>query len=150
MPKPVPQSMPEIRVMIEEAVENVLETMCFSAVMGQAETTEAQAALGLGASVEFSGPSHGSVLIGCSRAGARGLTKNFLGETNVTDEQSLQFVLELANMICGAVVSAFGATGQYDLALPHPVAPPGLVSANGIRCDFELEEGFLSVVACQA
>jgi len=141
--------MVEIGVLIGEAVERVLETMCFSAVMGPVESSEAQASLGMGACVSFRGPSRGSVLIGCSPAGAQLLARNFLGEEIVTDEQSSQFLLELANMICGAVVSAFGGTGQYDLSLPEPVASVSLLSFSGIRCDFELEEGCMSVVVCQ-
>ncbi len=148
MPKAMTE-MVEIGTLIGEAVENVLETMCFSAVMGPAESSQAQASLGVGACVSFRGPSKGSVLIGCSPGGAQLLSKNFLGEEIVSDEQSSQFLLELANMICGAIVSAFGGAGQYDLSLPESVAPESLLGATGIRCDFELEEGCMSVVLCQ-
>jgi CheY-specific phosphatase CheX len=141
--------MAEIGTLIGETVEKVLETMCFSAVMGPVESGQAQASLGMGACVSFRGPSRGSVLIGCSPAGAQFLAKNFLGEEIVSDEQSSQFLLELANMICGAVVSAFGGAGQYDLSLPESVAPASLLSGSGIRCDFELEQGCLSVVVRQ-
>ena len=139
-----------VGVVIEASVERVLETMCFSAVMGPAEMELAQASLGIGARVDFQGPTQGAVLIGCSPAGAQTLTRNFLGTEDITDLQVLQFVSELANMICGAVVSTFGAPGQYDLGSPDPVASTALVATNGTRVDFEVEEGFLSVVAYQA
>jgi CheY-specific phosphatase CheX len=135
---------------ITEAVEQVLETMCFSAVLGPCDTAQAQPCLDRSAAVEYSGAVSGSVLIGCDEAGARSLTANFLGEEVVEDEQISEFVGELSNMICGAVVSMLGGTGHYTLGTPRLVPPSELATPQGIRCDFEIDGGILSVLALRS
>jgi CheY-specific phosphatase CheX len=137
----------EIQSLVGQAVERVLETMCFSAVLGPFESSEAQPRLELAAGVEFTGASSGSVLIGCSPAGARALAASFLGEAEVSGQQVEEFVAELANMVCGAIVSNLDGAGQYALAPPRALSPAALTASAGVRCDFEIEEGVLSVLA---
>jgi hypothetical protein len=97
----------DLQTSITEAVERVLETMCFSAVLGTCDSDEAQSRLDLSAAIDYSGANRGTVLVGCCQAAAQALARNFLGDGQVSEEQVAQLVGELANMICGAVVSGF-------------------------------------------
>ncbi len=141
--------MPEqdLHASINDAVEQVLETMCFSAVLGPCETAQAQPFLDRSAVVDYSGASVGSVLIGCDEAGARGLAANFLGSEDASEEQVSGFLAELANMLCGAVVSTLNGGGNYSLGTPRVVPPAALTETGGVRCDFEIDGGILSVLA---
>lgn len=141
--------MPEqdMHASIHDAVEQVLETMCFSAVLGSCETAQAQPFLDRSAVVDYSGASEGSVLIGCDEAGVRGLAANFLGSKEASEEQVSGFLEELANMVCGAVVSALDGKGTYNLGTPHAIPPEALAGVGGVRCDFEIDGGILSVLA---
>ncbi|MFM2124753.1 MAG: hypothetical protein RL328_1204 [Acidobacteriota bacterium] len=134
---------------IEAALERVLETMCFSAVMGPLHPDLVQPNLRGAARVQFRGPTTGWVGVACDDRAATCLARNFLGMEDVPAEQTTQFLGELANMICGAVVSDFAAHGQYDLSSPESMDPSVLTEVDGKRVDVELEEGFLSVIAHQ-
>lgn len=136
----------EIQSLMGQAVERVLETMCFSAVLGPSETAQAQSLLALAAGVDFRGERTGSVLVGCNPEAARALAASFLGENEVSELQVEEFVGELANMVCGAMVSALDGVGQYALDPPRALAPEGFLVPGGVRCDFEIEDGVLSVV----
>jgi CheY-specific phosphatase CheX len=89
------------------------------------------------------------LLIGCDEAGARSLTANFLGERDNSEEQVSDFLRELANMVCGAFVSTLGGEGNYTLGAPYSVSPETLATSGGIRCNFEIDGGILSVLALQ-
>jgi CheY-specific phosphatase CheX len=135
---------------ITEAVGRVLEMMCFSAVLGTCDSHKAQSLLALSAAVDYSGASRGTLLVGCNQAGAQALAENFLGDDQVSGEQVPQFICELANMICGAVVSGFESDGQFVLETPRLVRPDSFLALNGLRCDFEIDGGILSVIAGEA
>ena len=140
--------MPELRAAsVERAVERVLENMCFTTILGPAHAGEAQSTLEHGARVAFRGKSSGAVLVGLSHAGAHVLASGFLGEDNVDETQTGEFTAELANMICGAIVSQFAPGGQYALASPCGIGVEEIATAKGLRVDLMLEEGFLSVIA---
>jgi hypothetical protein len=137
------------------AARRVLETMCFSTLVGPVEAATAQSTLALAAAVHYSGPSSGTVMIGLSGAAAHALTENFLGGYVDEDDaeglrQQREFTAELANMICGAVVGTFFGPGPYTLAAPEEVEPERLADLDGLRGDFALDEGMLSVVAVAA
>lgn len=138
-----------LRASIGEAVEQVLETMCFSAVLGPCDTAQAQPFLDRSVSVDYSGAGCGAVLIGCDEAGARSLASNFLGEEAIDEEQVEEFLGELANMVCGAVVSSLSGSGHYSLAAPKLISPVQMAGPEGLRCDFEIDGGILSVLARQ-
>ena len=97
--------------------------------------------------VDYTGVGEGSVTIGCDAAGARSLAANFLGQDSPDDSQVTAFLGELANMVCGAVVSTFDGEGNYLLGSPRLVPPEDMAIQDGVRCDFEIDGGFLSVVA---
>lgn len=65
-----------------------------------------------------------------------------LGTEDTSEEQVSEFLRELANMVCGAVVSTLDGRGHYSLGTPRMVAPQAL-AATGVRCDFEIDGGIL-------
>ena len=82
-----------------------------------------------------------------SDASARMLAAGFLGEDEgmLTDSQPGEVVCELANMLCGSLVSKLESEESFDLAPPELV-PAGREDSVGLeilpvaRQSFELEE----------
>jgi CheY-specific phosphatase CheX len=105
--------------LISEAVGTVLETMFFTAPLGPAEAVSDGPVLE--ARVSFQGIYCGTLSVRLSEAGARILAAGFLGEDEdlLTDSESSQAVCELANMLCGMLVSTLATQGSFDLAAPE-------------------------------
>jgi CheY-specific phosphatase CheX len=133
--------------MFAEAVSSVLETMFFTAPLGLAEEESGGACLG--ARVAFRGSPSGEVRLCLSEASAQLLAAGFLGEDeqSLSPEQTGLVVCELANMLCGSLLSQLESQKHFDLAAPEldtdgmqqPAQPPVAVES------FELENGVLRV-----
>src|SRR5271156_7237914 len=84
---------------------DVLESMYFTGVMGLSEVPVTGA--GWTAQMEFKGELSGSFTLGMSAETARLLAANFFGEeeSEVTETAVADMVGEMANMICGSVLS---------------------------------------------
>jgi CheY-specific phosphatase CheX len=136
--------------LISEAVDGVLETMFFSAPLGPAEPETGAGVLE--ARLGFCGRPSGTLSVRLSEASARLLAAGFLGEDEgrLTDAQPGQAVCELANMLCGSLVSKLESEENFDLASPAMV-PAGseddarLEAPPAARQSFELEKGILTV-----
>jgi CheY-specific phosphatase CheX len=135
---------------ISDAVDAVLETMFFSAVLGPAEPETGGKVLH--ARVAFRGPLSGTLGVSLSETSARLLAAGFLGEDeqSLTDTQPGQVVRELANMLCGWLVSKLESEESFDLAAPELVprgseTVPGPGTPPTVRQSFELEGGTLTV-----
>jgi CheY-specific phosphatase CheX len=123
------------------AAGDVLETMFFSPVVGEATTSPSEPALT--ARLSFSGGRSGSFAVRVSARAADTIAANFLGEDgNVTEPGQVRDVIcELANMICGNVLSRLDREAHFDLQHPELVeacsaGPPGAVCRI-----FEIEDG---------
>ncbi len=136
--------------LVSGTVDSVLETMFFTAPWGPAEPETGGAALE--ARLAFQGSPSGSLAVCLSEHAARLLAAGFLGEDEetLTDAQTGQVVCELANMLCGSLVSRLESEESFDLAPPELVpfgseteaassAPPAASQS------FELEGGILTV-----
>ncbi len=134
--------------LISEAVDTVLETMFFSAPLGPAQPeTGAEV---FEARLGFRGRPSGTLSVRLSRASARLLAAGFLGEDEdrLTDAQPGQAVCELANMVCGWLVSKLEREQSFELASPALVPAGGEDSVSNspaARQSFELEDGILTV-----
>jgi CheY-specific phosphatase CheX len=136
--------------LISGAVDAVLETMFFTAPLGPAEPeTSAQ---GLEARVAFHGRPSGTLEVRLSEASARVLAAGFLGEDeeSLTEAQPGLVVCELANMLCGSLVSKLESEERFDLTspalLPARTAAAVISEAPPVaRQSFELENGILTV-----
>ncbi len=107
-------------VWLEEAVREVLETMCFLPVEKSASPAQEEAGQ-LRRRVEFSGPFTGSFGLCTTPDGARLIACNLLGEepSQVSPEQAGDTLGEIVNMICGSILCR--AEAKQAFTLSHPV-----------------------------
>lgn len=116
---------PTIAESLSAAAADVLETMFFSPVMGEAATEVPSSAPALTARLQFSGACGGALTVRVSERAAQVIAANFLAEE--TDEptaaQVREVICELANMICGSVLSRLDSGAHFDLGSPTLVDP---------------------------
>ena len=126
--------------------QQVLETMFFSSIMGDREALPEDPVIG--AQVSFHGNPSGCLAIQLSSAAARTIASNFLGaddEQDLTEEQIGEVACELANMICGAVLSQIESDSTFEIRHPELSAPgPESPDATTVRC-FDLDSGPLAL-----
>ena len=99
--------------------------------------------------VNFEGDPAGSFQMRLARPAANAIAADFLGEDleSLTDRQSTDVTLELANMICGAVLSRIESRAAFRLGSPA-VVEDGIVqrkSGEETRCTLETGSGALTV-----
>jgi hypothetical protein len=120
-----------IRAALASAVGDVLESMFFLDTLGEAGELPAEADT-VTVRLSFEGDPPGCFEMRLTRPAANAIAADFLGEDTVslTPQQSTDVTLELANMICGAVLSRIESSATFRLGAPHVVA--GIV-ANDSR-----------------
>jgi CheY-specific phosphatase CheX len=137
-----------IHTALSSAVAEVLDCMFFLEVLGeiaepppQPETVTVQ--------VSFVGDPPGYFRMGIARPAANAVAADFLGEDleSLTDRQSTDVTLELANMICGAVLSRIESRAAFRLGSPEVVADDTVQRNSGeeTRCTVETGSGALTV-----
>jgi CheY-specific phosphatase CheX len=115
----------EFAILIPECCAEVLDAMYFTTVLSSTllekvpqamPDTDADMAFGL----SFTGDISGNFGIQMQPATARALAANFLGEDdpNTSSTAVSEVVGELANMLCGSVMSR--VEGERKFALSHP------------------------------
>ena len=119
--------MPDLTIVesLSAAAADVLETMFFSPVMGESTTEAPASAPWLAAQRRFSGARAGALTVRVSEGAAQVIAANFLAEeTNEpSTEQVREVICELANMICGSVLSHLDRGAHFDLGPPTLVDP---------------------------
>jgi CheY-specific phosphatase CheX len=118
--------------LLSTTVDSVLQTMFFTVIWGPAEP-ETNGAV-LESRLAFHGHPSGTFDVCLSEPSARLLAAAFLGENeeSLTDSQTGQVVCELANMLCGSLVSTLQSDESFELDSPELVA-----SGSEIVSDFE-------------
>jgi CheY-specific phosphatase CheX len=130
------------------AVAEVLENMFFTGVLGETGPAALPDCPSVSASLAFHGDPSGRFGVRLLLDDARKIAASFLGEEeeSLTELQVGEVVCELANMLCGSVVSRFETDSRFELSQPvvdpPDFAPPKDPAACGA---YELEEGFLSL-----
>jgi len=120
----------EVQAALAAAVEDVLETMCFASVLHSSATSPGQgagaAASAVRAELRFEGNPSGGFRLDVDSTAAQGLGAAFLGleEQEVTEIQQGEVVCELANMICGSVLS------KLERGTTFHITHPALVQAS--------------------
>jgi CheY-specific phosphatase CheX len=111
---------------------DVLEAMYFTGVMGLSEVGVAGA--GWTAQLEFQGELSGTFQLGMNGETARLLAANFFGEeeSEVTATAVADMVGEMANMICGSVLSRMETESHFKLS--HPVVEAAADPTAGMEC----------------
>jgi CheY-specific phosphatase CheX len=135
---------------IEAAVADVLERMFFAeAFPGETEPAGAFGPNPVTAALSFRGQLSGRLTVVVSACSARRLTADFLGldaSDQVSGEAARDVAAEMANMICGAVLSRVSSQGCFDLTSPEPLREPDSARSQSADCrTFQLGDGLLEV-----
>ncbi len=137
-----------IHAALSSAVADVLERMFFLEVLGEA-AEPAREAETVTVQVSFDGDPPGYFQMRIARPAANAVAADFLGEDaeSLTDRQRMDVTLELANMICGAVLSRIESRAAFRLSSPQIVADDTgkRGSAEETRCTVETGSGALTV-----
>jgi hypothetical protein len=139
----------DFKGLLASGVEAVLETMFFTVPLRQADADAGEEVLV--ARVAFDGAPSGTLSVRISNASARNLAAAFLGEDEevLTAVQISLVVCELANMLCGWILSQVEHDRHFNLN-----APELLSNKNGNLSElpstseesFAIEDGTLTVV----
>ena len=126
---------------VEESLTGVLETMFFTSVRG--DLTGEPPPDKITATVSFNGEPSGSFWLAVSRPLAREMASNFLGcDDKIEEQQSEEVVRELANMVCGSVLSKVENHSRFDLS--EPMVVPEAPNAT-LHLVFEVENGAVEI-----
>ena len=109
--------------LLESRCAEVLESMYFASVFETAPAEQPLADAGFSFSLSFAGDLHGFFGVTLALKTARTLAVNFTGEDeeSLTPEAIADVIGELANMLCGAVLSRVPSHQVFTLSHPEPV-----------------------------
>jgi CheY-specific phosphatase CheX len=133
----------DIHSALSAAVEEVLETMFFSSVLASSNTPEPTgegAEPVFRASLAFQGDACGNLGLAIPIHLAQVVSSGFLGmeEQEVSDSEVGEVVGEMANMICGSVLSRLESESTFHISHPELGLPELPVRKN----DFEVVRWF--------
>ena len=116
---------------ISAAVAEVLESMFFVEVLGEARGTAETGTVAV--EIRFEGDPPGWFQMRLGAETAQAIAADFLGEDpeSVSPRQSADVALELANMICGAVLSRLESSACFRLGSPRLVAAGEVLAGRG-------------------
>jgi hypothetical protein len=128
-----------------DALQEVLGTMFFSDAV-PVECRHAAENDWISARVSFSGVPAGEMRLLLSANLAAVFAAAFLGidESEVTGESSNQVICELANMVCGAILSRLHPDSLVALSAPE-LAPVDFDRPGGVHQCFAIPEGTLAI-----
>jgi CheY-specific phosphatase CheX len=141
----------ELNPSLGECTQDVLETMFFTSVVGEAEAENADERIA--ARLGFRGNPEGAFGVSVSAPAARTIAAGFLGidDEEVTPKQVGEVVCEMANMICGSVLSRVPSDQAFELAHPQLVEPEAAAHGRGgkdvqsAKRSFDLGDGAIQV-----
>jgi CheY-specific phosphatase CheX len=135
------------------SVDDVLEKMFFVRSLG-APLNESAAPL-VAAHLTFQGDPPGWLTLRVTAGAARSVAADFLGEeeSELSEAQIGEVVCELANMICGSMLSRVESNTLFRLATPRLIAPDtgsanpdAGVPASATTCAAEISSGAITVI----
>jgi len=114
----------ELENALRLAAEEVLEKMFFVQPLEEHSGGADDSGTVLSAELTFEGAPSGSLTLAVSESAARQIAADFLGEDEggVSDRKVQEVVCELANMICGSVLSRVESETTFRLAAPRLLA----------------------------
>jgi CheY-specific phosphatase CheX len=141
-----------MRLALKHSVNDVLEKMFFVQTLGELPCSKPPGfdpAQEIAARLTFEGEPAGILLIRLTSGAARQIAADFLGadEEEVSDLRVSEVVCELANMICGSVLSRVESTTVFRLSTPQIVPPSEIPEAGPTTTLYgvELSNGGLAV-----
>jgi CheY-specific phosphatase CheX len=123
---------PQVGEALRDAVTEVLQKMFFIRILDDPDPStlshggrRAPPGNEIGAWVDFHGDPSGALLLRLDRSVARTVAADFLGEEEreVGERQVEEVTAELANMVCGAVLSHIESSASFRLDTPRTVDP---------------------------
>jgi len=136
----------ELEQMLCDSTAEVLETMFFTSVMGDAVDASSETPW-ISARLSFDGRPSGRFGVRVPLQSGRKIAADFLGleADAVSDSQIGEVVGELCNMVCGSVLSRLEKDCRFDLSHPEIEAPDATAPDYAARRLLELEDGTLDV-----
>lgn len=138
----------ELDQVLFDATAEVLETMFFTTVLGDA-SPEVASAPRVAARLSFRGKPSGWFGVCVPLESGRKIAASFLGleEESLTELQIGEVVRELANMLCGSVLSRLEKETRFELSPPELDPPEAGCHGDGrtVSRALQLEEGNLAV-----
>jgi CheY-specific phosphatase CheX len=120
-----------LRKALADSIVETLDAMFFTSCLGEpdAEGTPPEIA----AQVAFEGTPPGRLTVRVTARAARSIAANFLGEgeNEVSGRQIGDVLCELANMICGFVLSRAEGAEEFRLGEPRIVETAGTAPSQG-------------------
>jgi len=109
---------------LDEAMKEILERMFFLEAAAIPAGTTPRGGDAVQARLTFAGEPPGSLRVSVPRAAARAMAADFLGvdEAGVSQRQAEDVVCEVANMICGSVLSRLESAVTFHLSAPEIMA----------------------------
>lgn len=134
------------RELLDRTVRSVLETMFFVEPEdpGEELLPSVESAALLWTAIHFSGAHSGVLVLGLNQSAAIGMAGDFLGHAPEGLQAGSEVLREVANIICGSLLSAWKVESLFDLQAPAPprTAPTGEFML--VR-DYALPKGHLAV-----
>jgi CheY-specific phosphatase CheX len=136
----------ELQQILSESAAEVLESMFFTSPLGSSVLSGHPMENSVAAGLFFRGMPPGRFGICASMDVARSLAASFLGDDpdSIDDQQCGEVICELANMVCGSVLSRIEKDAFFELTQPKIGEPESRRPENAsASLEFELEEGSL-------
>ena len=144
------------RETLDVATSEVLETMFFAVVLGELPDPASASAEGSGeppmvvSRLDFLGQPSGDFYVALSEPAARSIAGNFLGVEDASELTPVsvgEVVCELANILCGAVLSRVDSLANFKLCHPGLIRSMDLLSLEAATAGatYDLGDGKLSV-----
>jgi CheY-specific phosphatase CheX len=136
---------------LSAATREVLETMFFMDVLSETAEPPQGSPGTIEAHLRFAGERPGEFRISVTAEAARSIATNFLGlddESAIQDSQVGEVAAELANMICGSVLSRVSCDRAFDLSHPEvgPPADDARIWPDAASRTFDLGNGWLTTI----
>lgn len=136
-----------LRVALSEAVAEALEKMFFVPEVGELDP-DAPAGAAMTVQVAFRGDPPGRMTLELTDSSARTIAADFLGEdeADLADDRVQEVVCELANMICGAVLSRLDSSEDFHLGTPQVLSSEATgACSRGVSHGVDIGGGTLKV-----
>jgi CheY-specific phosphatase CheX len=141
-----------VHQVVSESAQEVLETMFFAIPDTVSMDSGRPTGELIAAGVTFEGATPGRLGLIASHAVARTLAENFTGcddHALLPRAETAGIISELANMVCGAVLSKLQSNANFDLGTPQSIyvstdEPCPDFAGGSPACRFEFPEGALN------
>lgn len=140
----------KLPALLRESLQDVLEKMFFIRSIGDGDISSEDAKEPVAIRVDFEGAESGTLLLQVTPNAARSISADFLGteECELADQQVAEVMSELANMICGSVLSRVDTISTFRIGAPHVYAMANrpLTTTRSVEQSFDIAGGRLTIL----